>query len=209
MTKLFVPLDIETDGLDPDENHILEIAWQVIDEKFEPLSPLRTYVLDQDLDWLDVFHAIRNNPFIAKMHGESGLAADLAVGGHTKPWKIRDQLQADVSNALSPLSTEEYLESTVHLMGLSVGFDRSFLVQHEDFKDWFPKPGREDVRGKFHHRLFDLSSVKILLDTIGVPWEKAPSGSHRAGADVQEVIEQARIFRDTLAPLSIPFEVTE
>ena len=57
-----------------------------------------------------------------------------------------------------------------------------------------------------HHRLLDLSSVKLMLDSSGVEWERAENtGAHRAVNDVREVIAQGKIFREMLAKIGKEF----
>ena len=89
---------------------------------------------------------------------------------------------------------------SVHLAGLSISFDRDFLKKDPSWALFFDN----DTLGvSLHHRLLDLSSLKMFLTARGVPWDKATNtGAHRAANDVRETLAQARIFWELLTPLA-------
>lgn len=186
--KLFVPMDIETTGTREDLDYILEIGWVVVNEELEEVTPRRSFIVDHGQDWQDVFNRLRSNEFVRNMHAESGLAADLVAKPAYPVKDIAGALQADLMQAWSPLPHN----TTTHLLGLSVDFDRRFLKQH-GFHAFFPD---EDQKAStFHHRLYDLSGVKIAYEIAGFQYPQIESGGHRALDDAIESLEFARAVK--------------
>lgn len=180
MAYLF--LDLETTGLDPKNDHILEMAWAVTDNEFNLLKGVMTFLV-RPFDWSAMWAAYRNAPTVVKeMHRRSGLSTDLLN---------RDEAHfANVDEIYERLMDDIAWLEPVHLAGFSIHFDKAFMLEN-GFEDLFDRV--------IHHRMLDLSSVKMMLDSSDVHFKKADnSNPHRALADVHESIEQARIFRDLL-----------
>lgn len=183
MTKLFVALDLETTGLDPKNDRILEIAWVVCDQSLNALTPRRSFIVDHGEDWGDVFSLIRSNEAVRRMHQDSGLAGELLSEDGVRMEDISDVLFADILNCS--------LSASIHLLGASIGFDRSFLQADLNFTRFFSEDD-----GLFHHRLYDLSSVKLAYEVAGlVPPKIENKSKHRALDDVDEVLEFARAVK--------------
>lgn len=177
MTKLFLNLDIETTGLSPEEDYILEIAWDVLDENLDSaLGAPRTYIVDHGSDWSEVFSALRSAPRVVRdMHQKSGLTGELFSALPAHKSEIAARIVGDLRTALS----ECPFDTTVHYIGFSPAFDRSFLLASRAFGVF---------TSEMHHRLFDLSSFKIGYELAGV--EIPPSNNpnpHRAINDIAEV----------------------
>lgn len=190
--KLFLNLDIETTGLHPEEDFILEIAWQVLNEDLTPRSDARSYIVDHGSDWAGVFHALRSAPeVVRKMHANSGLSAALLSGeGHTATLAaIVQRITGDLRVATSSLGSD----TTIHLMGFSPQFDKSFLAQKSEFDRLLSESSYVGL----HHRLFDLSSVKIAYDVAGLdlPGDWQNTNPHRAISDIEEVRQFAIAVR--------------
>ena len=174
----YLALDIETTGLDPQKDQILEVAWKALDPSlsvmegfdFSAVVGLTTAGWDRLSSAPEV---VRN------MHSTSGLLGDVLaakkdlahVGYHLGQTLFR--LHKDFDR--------------VHLLGMSIHFDAEFLKAN-GFGSCF-----DDSSG-IHHRMYDLSSVKLALAQSGIEYPQAAKGNHRAAADVDEAIEQARMF---------------
>ena len=198
---LFAFLDIETTGLSPDDDHILEIAWLITDSKLNRLSPLRSHISEHSQgEWQDIWSQLQSNEPVRHMHQESGL---LNAIRSQAAWPLSAsalQFRDDIENVRCELGDYDGTEHSVHLAGLSISFDRDFLKKDPTWALFFDN----DVLGvSLHHRLLDLSSLKMFLTARGVPWDKATNtGAHRAANDVRETLAQARIFWELLTPLT-------
>lgn len=198
---LFAFLDIETTGLSPDDDHILEIAWTLTNSKMWRLTPLRSHISEHSQEeWQDIWSQLQSNEPVRHMHQESGLLN--AIRSH-KAWPLSAsalQFRDDIESAWRQSGDYDGTKPSVHLAGLSIGFDRDFLKKDPTWGLFFDN----DVLGvSLHHRLLDLSSLKMFLTARGVPWDKAVNaGAHRAANDVRETLAQARIFWELLTPLA-------
>lgn len=193
--KLFLNLDIETTGLYPEKDFILEIAWQVLGEGFNPRSEPRSYIVDHGSDWAGVFHALRHAPAVVRnMHANSGLSAALLSGeGDTAILAvIAQRITSDLRVATSSLGSD----TKIHLMGFSPQFDKSFLAQKSEFYSLLSESSYTGL----NHRLFDLSSVKIAYDVAGLdlPGDWQNTNPHRAISDIEEVRRFALAVRDDM-----------
>jgi oligoribonuclease len=150
-------LDIETTGLDPVNDKILELAM---------FNDETGYVFER------VFYHDGEGlpPFILDMHTKNGLLSECARS-EVLPCEIE-------ANAVAwlPGYAEEHegVDKDVQLAGSSVHFDLSFLRVHMPI-----------LAGAFSHRLFDVSAIKLFCERLGMrPISKA--NAHRALDDIAE-----------------------
>lgn len=195
MTYLF--LDIETTGLDPKRDFILEIAWLLTDDTFKEKGVRRSFLVDQE-DWGGVFD--RMDSFVYKMHEQSGLMEGLSDAN-------TDQHSLDtVYNFLHrDLVLEAGLGNTTHLAGFSIHFDKGFLLEN-DFGSLFTQFGAEPPL--IHHRMLDLSSIKLMLKSLELEKVVAQPSNlkpHRALHDCVEALHFAQNFKDSMLGSTFPF----
>jgi oligoribonuclease len=161
MTELYW-VALETTGLDPRNDQILEIA----------VSRAR---LDRPFDAEPVFHQVFHHdgrglsPFFVEMHTKNGLLAECAKS------------TASLYDAFASLNDVVPLGGGVPpvIAGSTIYFDLEFL------KNWVPAIGM-----RFHHRTYDVSAVKLFCESLGMP--RIPKGeAHRAREDVLESIAHA------------------
>jgi oligoribonuclease (3'-5' exoribonuclease) len=189
MSKTFLNLDIETTGLDYDDDYILEIAWNFLDEKYQPIESVstRSYLVDHDADWVGAWSRLKDAPAVVRnMHKDSGLAGALVVDPLTRWWVIVEQLQRDLRSTF----TRPSYDDTIHLLGASAHFDAHFLYS-KGLRALF-----DDKQG-IHHRIADLSSVKLFLESRGIAYESYKNvglAPHRAESDLDENRLQAQEF---------------
>lgn len=196
MSRIYVNLDIETTGLDPERDHILEIAWAILDEDFDPIFDAREFIVDHGSNWPDVVSALRAAPAVVRnMHVNSGLAGDLLGKGGSTLQVIADSLYRDINVARAKFAPN----TTAHLMGFSPEFDRSFLST----APWFTSVVSESPTG-LNHRLYNLSSVKIAYENAGIEIPAANNPNpHRALHDITEVMRFAQLVKADLEGKSL------
>lgn len=175
MEPFYAWIDLETTGLDPVRDCILEVALVVTNRELtERLATLEALVFPTiGLSSPPI------SPYVWKMHNDNGLFKVCVVGRQV----------AEVEAQLVAVLTEIAPGKKLHLAGSSVHFDRSFL------KVWMPK-----VVDQLHYRQLDVSSLKLVFDPI-VPCPKGEP-AHRALADINESIREARWYMGNLTVAS-------
>lgn len=168
-------LDLETTGLDPATDRILEIAAARVNERLEPVDGFTAVVRPNPGIGLAM------DDYVREMHTKNGLLAELDRGQTlvevTKPFCEWLQRQRNGDEKLT-------------LAGDSVHFDLSFL------RSWIPTAAVH-----FSHRLLDISAFRVAREFCGA--EACPivsSSGHRAQGDVLASIAKARWHLSRVMP---------
>lgn len=133
----FVGLDIETTGLDPDLDTILEVGMVIFDMDLAPLAAT-SWVVNPGTPLLD--HLLTMMPkVVIEMHEKSGLLNDIPHG------KTHHEV---VHSAVRFL--EDHEATGLPMLGSSITFDRSFLTNEMPY-----------LLGQFHYQSVDATSVKL------------------------------------------------
>lgn len=189
-TPKYVFCDIETTGLDPATDLILEIALVVTDKDLneiagEGMGSYKARITNGYGPCGTPLHhlILAKNDYVREMHTKNGLLEEL----DSLPPQIRlsmaeidDEMCAWIGRFPPPPPDERGRPGKLIIAGASIDFDKGFL----------------GVRApKFHamlsHQRRDVSSDKMMFkDAIGMEFEKAEA--HRAMADVQESLTAAR-----------------
>lgn len=168
MQPKYLWIDLETTGLDPLRDVILECAAVITGPDLEPIERLHA-----------VLHVAspQMSDFVREMHTKNGLL---------------DEVRAA---RLNVLDLDECLIGIIDgygwadgkpiIAGSTISFDRSFL-----------RPHCPDTHILLHYRQLDVSSCMMLCNDLGAKFPKAEA--HRAMPDILESIENAKRVRAML-----------
>lgn len=168
-------LDLETTGLEPDRETILEIGLVATRlPTFEILGAWNE-VIAAPLSRLDRMH-----PKVVEMHKTSGLWAEV----------LKSEATLDDAEAGALQFFRKYNGQTIDwqspLAGANPGFDRGFLKKH------MPK-----LNTAFHYRNFDVRTVTLLQEWLTEYRSSAgcgPNAAHRSIQDCRDAIAAMRSF---------------
>lgn len=169
-------VDLEMTGLNPDLDHILEIAIVITDQNLNILADDFNLIIHQPKEILDLMHntvrEIHSHNSLLDLVPKSNISLNIAEH------KALEFIKTYVSKHNSPMC------------GNSICMDRRFLFRH--------MPTLEQY---FHYRNLDVSTVK----NLGIYWfpEKIKDFSkqnnlHRAKDDILQSIAELKFYRDHL-----------
>lgn len=172
----FAWIDLETTGLNPQTDRILEFAMVLTDDQLRPLA-------EPVVRALGLHRQAVLDPFIVNMHTKSGLLAEC--------FESTIDLGVVIAEAEQRLDGAgfgnfEKKEDRPIIAGSSIHFDKGFLQAHA--------PGFLD---KFHYRLFDVSMLKEFARAYTPSVYESrpkPAMTHRALPDIRYTMSELRHY---------------
>lgn len=176
-------LDIETTGLDPDRDFLLEVGVVVTDDNLDVIAQRAVVVgyPDSSLqpDGIVGSRLDLNDGFTMRMHTDSGLLTAVRLSQHDR-WSA-EMILVDFMKAVS-------FPDKLVMGGSSITFDRRFLAR-----------SMPELLAMFHYRSIDVSTIRELARR----WcpdltahEPVGRGTHRSIPDIEDSIELARYYRE-------------
>lgn len=199
-------VDIETTGLNKQENIILEVGIVLTDRELNVLDQWDSVVADenvaQHVEWLEKLALDEPNHrgqepwsgarFVYEMHTKNGLLAEISSTMATGGPKTLASVSHEAADWLRSHNIGRNL-NPLPMTGSSVHFDRGFI-------EW----QMPILNEQFHYRNTDVSTLKNLVDLYrndlvqARQTEAKPVGSHRAVYDCMDTISELRFYLENL-----------
>lgn len=175
-------IDIETTGLNPKVDLMLEVAWFLTDEDLNFITIPQASLVSHNRNL--VIEMLQEDDFVHDMHLRSGLAVNYiqVSNGFPKegdPYCGRMLRVEDIEDIiLSDIYEHRKGEEPIILSGASVHFDRSFLSE--------VMPRLDNI---LSHRHMDTSVIRMMMKHCGVE-HLSRETKHRAYDDIVETYSQ-------------------
>ena len=171
-------IDLETTGIDPQNDHILEVAWRTTNDSLIPWSVTKSHVVRPRKE---AWKQLQETPFVMDMHIENGLLNDIdTMHDLLLVEDVEDLILHDIS-----IVNEVWM-----VAGSSPHFDLGFIREH------MPRLAR-----KLSHRIYDVSTLKTLFKSVGHMDDIRNDDKHRAASDIDNSLAYAWMYRDILTDL--------
>ncbi len=166
---MYVILDLETTGTDPNLDTILEVGIVVTDDNFDPVETFKRVIHWDELMELDESLIIPDSvdDFVLEMHSKNGLWEESYASHNTMR-----SVEQDCIEFLTKMGAK-----TQELTGNTINFDRAFLHKY------MPK-----LEAQFHYRNIDISTLKVLGNKFGIPTAPKNPAAHRGVSDCLDSI---------------------
>jgi len=159
-------VDVETTGLNPHGDRLLEVALLLTDEHLRELAHIRVVIGWRGLDMAEL------DPFVVKMHETSGLWVEVERSNLCVR-QAEDQLVEWI---------ERHGATGLYMAGSGVHFDRRWLRAH------MPR-----VVKRFHYRNFDLTTLRYFFGSEKTaPAHRALTDLEQNVEDLRALAAQAR-----------------
>lgn len=176
---LMVWLDVETTGLDPNKNNLLEIYSYITDKNLKRLGQYGSVVRYSPVE--RAIMKLGSSSYVKDMHEKTGLW-DKLVTAEAKTLKTID---LSLSTLISKLK-EEHGYTKALVAGNSVRLDLNFVEK------FLPLTYQE-----LHYQYVDVSSLQWVMDITGASKDMGTLNKrlvHSAEDDILESIEQYKII---------------
>ena len=163
---------MEMTGLQPDADHIIEIALVVTDAQLGVVAESPVWVVHQPDEVLNAMDAWNKST-----HGKSGLIEKV---------RASRTAEAEAERAALDFLGRHVPANSSPMCGNSICQDRRFLAR------WMPQ-----LESYFHYRNLDVSTLKELVRRWKPEAMKGltKEGKHQALADIYESIEELKFYR--------------
>lgn len=189
--RIYFFCDLETSGLDPIEDRIVEIGWLYADVRLRRLAAT-SYSAVRPVG--SALERIEANDVVREMHEKTGLL-EILKGDPTLPplaavestiIEELDNIEARYQEFVKTLDAEGRLDPAITehvefvMAGKNVHFDKQFVERY------MPR-----LAARLSHRVFDESTLKYLMDALDVGVNIVPTAEgnelapHRAGFDIE------------------------
>lgn len=189
-------IDIETTGLNPHEDVILEIAMVLTDHEGTQLTPFEHMLIYGDyLDGSFQLFWPTIDPVVGEMHKKSGLY-DALFRSNTSNRMLEHEAAKKFDKIVTDWATLLEPGQKFRMAGASVHFDKTFLEGHFFITHTVDK--------YFTHRLMDVSTLKFVVrETHGYVPPTFKGTQHRALDDIAGTIEEYRTINKFIRGIEI------
>ena len=184
--------DLETTGLDPKNDIILEVAVVVTDDDLNEIAHYTSLVIEENpARFVPSSHELAKDTekrVVYDAHFDNGLVTDLCIARDREPFPSTAHVQQEIVAFLNANGVHEGMEMNDRppLAGSTISFDRGFLDAY-----------MPEVIALLHYRNVDVSTVRELAfrwwPTLEAPPKK---GAHRALDDIRESLNLLRFYHE-------------